>query len=170
MKKILFALIAFTTLHADPGGALVAKVVSSDSNGYFIFSDGSFWNVSSFVTRWRTPGEWITGSELYVPDDYTCDMTDWSFSDEYEVYYKEGNIRVDESHASNEADLKKHSFLMMNFRNGKFFFATEMQPTDYVQEVYKVGYNKGHSTGYNSGYSDGYSIGKKYIIERAAEH
>lgn len=160
MRKLFFTVIAALSLNADPG-ALVAKVIPNDSNGYFIFNDGSFWKVSSFVMRWRTPIEWISGDELYVPEDYECTMDDWSFGDLYEVYYKVGNLRVDESHASNESDLKKHSLLMMNLRNGKFFFATQMQPGDYVKEVYDLAYDAGKSKGYNKGYNDGYSIGFK---------
>ena len=158
MKKILFALIAITTLHADPV-QLVAKVVPEDSRGYLVFSDGTFWNVSSFVKRWRSPLEWIAGNELYVPEDYECELSDWFFGDEYEVFYKTGNMRVDETHASNEDDLKKHSFLMVNLRSGNTFFASQMQPMDLLTAVHDEGYNVGHSKGYDAGYSLGYSIG-----------
>lgn len=152
MKKILFALIALTTLHSEPV-VLVAKIIPKDTTGYLIFSDGTFWDISSFETRWRSPLEWVVGNELYVPQDYQCVATDWSLGDEYELFYKEGNIRVDETHASNEDRLKTHPFLMVNLRTGKTFFASQMQPMDLLTAVFNKGYSKGYSQGYSSGRS-----------------
>ena len=163
MRKLFFGVITVLSLNADPG-ALVGKVVPSDSNGYFIFTDGSFWKVSSFVTRWRTLREWVSGDELYVPDDYQCTMNAWSFGDIYEVCYKNGNLRVDESHASNESDLKKHSLLMMNPRNKKIFFASQMQPENFIKEIYDLAYDAGYSKGYDYGHSVGLKTGKAEVL------
>lgn len=158
MKKILFILIAFATAHAEPM-ALVAKVIPSDNVGYFIFSDGTFWKVSTFVKRWRGPIEWISGVELSVPESYETTLTNWSLGDLFEAYPKYGNLQADETHASNEAEIKKHSHLLVNPRTNKVLFATPVHPADFTTEIYSVGYNSGVSAGYSSGYDKGSSAG-----------
>lgn len=167
MKKIIFTLFAFTAAaYAEPNIALVAKVVPSESHGYFVFSDGTFWKVSSFVKRWRTPLEWISGDELYIPENYVCSVQDWSFADEFEAFLKIGNARVNESDASNEDDLKKHSHILLNGRTGKILFGTPIHPADFLVQVYDEGYNKGHSVGFSAGYSSGYSAGKAAVQQQ----
>ncbi len=159
MKKILCILIVCIAAYAETGGSIVAKITPSESQGYLIFSNGTYWKVSSFVKRWRTPLEWLAGNEIYVPENYICDMQSWSFGDEFEVYPKCGNIRVDESHASNEEALKKHSHILLNPRTEKILFGTPIHPADFVVQIYNEGYSLGHSKGYSTGYNEGRSSG-----------
>lgn len=159
MKKVLFALFAFTAAYAEPSMALVAKIVPTESRGYFIFSDGSFWKVSSFIKRWRTPLEWISGDEIYVPENYDCTVALWTLGDEFEAYPKYGNARVNDSDASNEDAIKSHSHILVNTRTEKILFATPVHPSDFTIQIYNEGYDEGHSVGYKKGYSSGYSTG-----------
>lgn len=163
MKKILLLLICITGLSANSFD-LVGKVVPEPTTGYLMFNDGTFWKVNSFVTRWRGPLEWLSGEELYVPDDYNCEVSEWSYGDPYEVYYKLGNLRVDESHASNQEILQKHTYLMTNLRTGKTFFATQIQPTEFLELVLIHGKNSGYNKGYSEGYDKGYSDGKRSAL------
>ncbi|OGN55863.1 MAG: hypothetical protein A3D96_00240 [Chlamydiae bacterium RIFCSPHIGHO2_12_FULL_44_59] len=165
MKYTLLVLVAaFIEVHSAP---LVAKVTPEDTKGYLVFSDGTFWSVASLEKRWRTPLEWLAGNELFVPEDYACKVTEWSFGDEYEIYHKAGNLRVDETYASNGEQLKQHSFLMLNLRSGKTFFASRMQPMDLIQAIYDEGYHSGYHQGYPSGYEEGYSVGYSSGYHRA---
>ncbi len=157
MKKIFFILIAFATAHAEPM-ALVAKVTPSENSGYFIFSDGTFWKVSSFVKRWRGPIEWVSGTELSVPEIYECTVDKWSFGDLFEPYLKQGNLQVNEADASNEAELKQHAHLLVNTRTHKVLFATPIHASDFMSQLYKEAYEKGHSEGYNKGYYRGLGL------------
>lgn len=154
MKKFFFSLIAIASLHANPS-SLVAKFVTEDSNGYFVMADGSYWKVTSFVTRWRSLLEWVGGDEVYVPDNYKCTVKDWVVGEEFEYFPKIGNLRINEADASNEAELKKHAYLLMNSRTGKILFGTPVNPADFITSVYNVGYNAGYNKGYSSGYSAG---------------
>jgi hypothetical protein len=166
MKRMIFALIGFTAVYAEPNMAIAAKIVPEESRGYFIFSDGTFWKVSSFIKRWRTPLEWISGDDIYVPENYVCSVQDWSFADEFEAYPKYGNIRVNESDASNEEDLKKHSHVLVNIRTGKTLFGTPIHPADFLVQIYDEGYNEGYGIGYSRGYNSGYSAGKDAVEQQ----
>lgn len=159
MKKFLFLVLGCISLHAEPV-SLVAKVVPQENLGYFIFSDGTFWKVCTFVKRWRGPLEWITGVELTVPENYECNLDTWSLGDFFEAYPKYGNLQADESHASNEADIKKHSHLLVDIRTNKVLFATPIHPSDFTAELYNVGYNTGYNKGVDTGYYSGFDKGK----------
>lgn len=165
MKKIILALLVFASAYAgEPFGYLTAKILPAENKGFCIFSDGSFWQVTTFVKRWRSPLEWVSGVDLYVPPEYECTLKDWALGDEFEAYLKYGNSRADESAASNQEDLKKCSHLLVNPRTGKILFATPLHPNDFVIELFNeahgIGYSEGYSKGYNSGYDWGYSSGR----------
>jgi hypothetical protein len=166
MKKILLSLVVLTSLHATPM-ALVAKVIPSDNQGYFIFSDGTFWKVSAFVKRWRGPLEWLTGAELMVPSEYDCKVDQWSFADDFEPYPKYDYLRANEADASNEEQLKAHSHLLVNKCTGKVLFATPIHPADFTNQLYQEGYDKGFSAGYATGHDAGYKTGREFAERRA---
>lgn len=166
MKKILLVFLAFTAVYAEPNRALVAKVLPTETRGYFVFSDGTFWKVSSFIKRWRTPLEWIAGDELYVPENYDCTVAIWTLGDEFEAYPKFGNARVNDSDASNEEAIKNHSHILVNTRTEKILFATPIHPSDFMIQVYDEGYNEGYSSGYSEGYSSGYSAGNNAVDQQ----
>lgn len=161
MKKIILSLLLFASAYAgEPFGYITGKIVPLENKGYWIFSDGSFWQVTTFVKRWRSPLEWVSGVELYVPDEYLSNLTDWSLGDEFEEYPKYGNSRIDESAASNQDDLKKCTHILVNSRTGKILFATALHPSDFILEVFNEGHGIGYFKGYNSGYDWGYSSGR----------
>jgi hypothetical protein len=141
-------------LNANPAG-LVTNLVIDDSKGYFVLSDGTYWKIDTFVTRWRSLLEWIGGDEVYVPDAYQCTVKDWVMGEEFEYFPKVGNLRINEADASNEAELKKHSYILVNHRTGKVLFGTPIHAAQFVTDVYNEGYNVGYRKGYSSGYSAG---------------
>jgi hypothetical protein len=164
MKKIVFSLLLSSVLFgADVTGALRAKILPSENKGYYVFADGSFWKVTTLVKRWRGPLEWLRGDELYVPESYVTTLEDWSFGDEFEVYPKLGNLRLDESVASNEKELQSYTHLLVNPFTGKVIFGIPLHPADFVNQLYNdgydIGYSKGESVGYTNGYSVGYNFG-----------
>ncbi|MBX7067353.1 MAG: hypothetical protein K1X28_08990 [Parachlamydiales bacterium] len=158
MRKLFFLMIAIASIHANPS-SVVAKFVLEDSHGYFVMADGTYWKVNSFVTRWRSLLEWIGGDEVYVPDTYQCTVKDWVVGEEFDYFPKIGNIRVNEADASNEAELKKHNYILVNGRTGKVLFGTPVHPADFITSVYDEGYN----AGYRKGYSAGYNVGKASV-------
>lgn len=167
MKKIFLAVLVVVSACAEPFGYMTAKVLPTENRGYCVFSDGSFWRVTTFVKRWRSPLEWVSGTELYVPDEYVCDLKDFSLGDVFEAYEKYGNARVDESAASNQDELKKCSHLLVNPRTGKIFYATPLHPVDFTYDLFSegrsIGYSEGYTAGYSSGYDWGYSSGKASV-------
>lgn len=167
MKKIIFAVLSFVSLYSEPTGALLASVAPSESYGYFILADGTFWKVATFVKRWRSPIEWISGAELQVPESYISKITDWVYNDEFEVCLKYGNLRADESAASNQEELQHYTHLMMNPRTGKVLFALPLHPADFATQLYSEGRSAGHAAGYSEGYLVGYDAG--YATGKSAE-
>jgi hypothetical protein len=162
LKGCLLTLVTFNWIHAESNMTLVAKIIPTENEGYFIFSDGTYWKVSSFVKRWRSPLEWITGSEIPVPENYLCTIDVWSFGEEFEAYPKYGNSRVNEEDASNAVIIKNHSHILVNKRTEKVLFATPLHPADWASQVQQEGYNKGYSAGYSAGYSSGYNVGYSF--------
>lgn len=152
MKKFLFLFFALASMYADPV-SLIAKLTPSDTSGYFVFSDGTFWKVSSYVVRWRSPLEWAMGEELFIPEEYICEIKDWSFGDEFEPIYKIDYVRVDEANASNESELRKHSHVLVHSLTGRALFATPVSAASFLDQIYRDGVSSGYSKGYSEGYS-----------------
>ncbi|PIS03325.1 MAG: hypothetical protein COT85_00570 [Chlamydiae bacterium CG10_big_fil_rev_8_21_14_0_10_42_34] len=160
MKKVCLFLLLITASYADEfSGELVAKIIPSENQGYFILSDGTYWKVTTFQKRWRNPLEWLVGDEIYVPENYESSLTDWIFGDEFDAYPKYGNLRVNEEDASNIKELKECSYLLVNPRTEKILFAIPLHPSDFVFELYNEGHDNGYRSGYSAGRSDGYSLG-----------
>ena len=170
-------MIAFgvSALHADAEKVeyLSAKVLLENTNAYYVLSDGSCWKVMGFVKRWRTPSEWWNNVQL-VPQNYESIPNDWFLGTKIEAYPKYEYLNVDESNASNQADLKQCTHLLVNTRTGQVLFAIALHPSDCMIQVYNDahddGYNQGFTKGrlssyqnatdiYNKGVSDGYKDG-----------
>lgn len=163
MKKFIFALFLMTAAYSvEHCAAITAKFITSDNKGYLAFSDGSFFRVTTFVKRWRGPLEWLSGEELYVPENYLCSLKDWGIGDEFELLPKYGYSRVDESYASNESDIKLSSHILVNLRTEKILFAVPLHPGDLMSQIYSDGHANGYSKGYSEGYSSGYDSGKAF--------
>ena len=130
--------------------ALVSKAVLKNSDGYFILSDGSFWKVITFVKRSRTLSEWWNSASL-IPEQYECVPNDWFSGAEIQVFSKANHLEVDLANASNEKALKQCTHLLYNSKNGQILFAISMQPSEFIDTLFK----DARKEGYNAGYSDG---------------
>ncbi|MES2273871.1 MAG: hypothetical protein V4487_06730 [Chlamydiota bacterium] len=172
MKKLFFALLVIFSTHlaaTDGVGFLEAKMILEDSKAYFILSGGQYWKVVPFVKRSRTLVEWISSEELYVPEAYQSNFDQWPLGEEIEIYPKTGNLRVNESFASNIEELKECTHFLVDRRTEAVFFAKYLQPTDCLVEIYNDGvrhgyadgHDKGYNTGYRAGYNDGFSDGEQ---------
>ena len=185
MKKMLFALFVILSCsfvqasnpeHVD---ILSGKVVLQNSNGYFVFSNGSCWKAIGFAPRWRTLSEWWNNVEI-VPQTYQCVPSDWVLGTQIDVYTKFGNLNVNEADASNQDQLKQCTHLLHNKRTGQILFAIALHPADCIGQVFaeakKDGYDEGYTKGrlsnyqnateiYNDGYKAGYTKGFKAAYE-----
>jgi hypothetical protein len=161
MKRVVLAfLMSVACLTAESTGTLVAKIAPSDTHAYFILTDGTFWKVSTFVKRWRSPLEWLGGAELIVPENYISSLSDWSYYEEFIICPKEGYLKADESAASNQEELKKCTHLFTMPRNGRVLFATPLHPADFSSQLYNEGHSTGYAEGHRAGYAQGYAVGK----------
>lgn len=167
MKNSYWFLFFFCLLGIGSAGEperispMIGKIILDSNKGYFVLSDGSFWKAVTFIKRWRTPGEWWQGVELYVPENYDCTPKDWFLGTEIEAYTKISHLNVDESFASNFEDLKKCTHLLYNRGSGKMLFAISMHPADCLGEIFAEGRQQGYDDGYLKGYNSGYDLGYK---------
>jgi len=173
---IIIAVVSGLTLYAgepERVDTLSTKVILQNTNGYFVFSDGSCWKAVGFSKRWRSLSEWWNGVQL-VPKNYECLPNDWYVGTQIEVYSKYGNLEVDEANASNQEELKQCTHLLFNTRTGQVLFAIALHPADCMVQLFKEAYDEGYGKGfdqgrmesyknateiYNRGHTDGYKLG-----------
>jgi len=179
MKKwFLVAAVALScaVIHADDIEkieTLSSKVILQNTDGYFVFSDGSCWKAIGFSKRWRSLSEWWNNVQL-VPAHYECVPNDWFLGTQIEIYPKRQALKVDEADASNQEALKQCTHLLVNTRTAQVLFAIALTPAECIvqlsKEMHKDGYDQGFHKGrletytnatniYNDGYAAGYKIG-----------
>jgi hypothetical protein len=167
---VSFAFLLTSIVSASPGMAvdhianLEGGISMNGHNGYFVLTDGTFWKVYGYVTRYRTPFEWWNGASLDVPEQFNCAPKDWYAGSEIECYPRSGVNFVDDSNASNQDELKQCTHVLINSKTGQVLFGIKMSPLTCLNLIYAEGenhgYNKGYSVGYNTGYNNGYSAGR----------
>lgn len=159
MKKwVLIALLSCSFGYAgtpEKTGTLSSKVVLQNTSGYFVLSDRSCWKTFGFTKRWRSLSEWWQDAKL-VPEKWESLPTDWHSGTQIEVYPKFGNLEVDEANASNQADLKQCTHLLVNTRTGKILFAIALEPSECVTMLHKESREEGYNEGYEKGRSNAY--------------
>lgn len=155
VRKIFFFLMFFGTMQSEPV-SLVGKVFLSESKGYFIFSDGTFWKVATVQKRSRGPLEWLCGTELIVPSEYEWKIDECSLGDLFESFAKNRELPFDESHAANQEELKALSHLFIHQPTEKMVFAKPLHPADFLNELYKDAHDRGFALGYATGHDAGY--------------
>ncbi len=144
----------------DHIGLMTCKIKSDHhDHAYFTLSDGSCWKVFPFTKRWRSPLEWWRGVNLEVPEAYECAPNDWVVGADIETYLKYDALSVDETHASNAAQLKRCTHLLVNRHTHQILFAISLQPGDCLKQVFEEAYQQGLTKGKSSGYRDGYNNG-----------
>lgn len=166
----MFSCIALSASEPERVEMLSSKVILQNTNGYYVFSDGSCWKVMGFATRWRNLTEWWNSVQL-APQHYECVPSDWYLGSQIEIYPKYGNLEADEANASNEEDIRRCTHLLVNSGTGQVLFAVALDPgvciaqlyTEAHEDGYKLGYDLGskqrYNDVYNNGYSDGYKAG-----------
>jgi hypothetical protein len=179
MKKwvlVIAVVLSCSAVHANDVEkieTLSSKVILQNTDGYFVFSDGSCWKVIGFSARWRSLSEWWNNIQL-VPANYGCVPNDWFLGTHIEVYPKRHALQVDEADASNHAALKQCTHLLVNTRTEQVLFAIALTPAECIvqlsKEMHKDGYDQGFHKGrldtytnamniYNDGYAAGCKIG-----------
>jgi hypothetical protein len=162
---IILSMICFSEVFAESSErieTLAAKVILSNSDGYFVLSDGSFWKVIGFSKRWRSLSEWWNNTPLMVSEDFDSLPNDWPMGAQMEIHTKyESPIMecVKEADASNQEILKQCSHLLRNKGSGKILFAISIHPAECFVQAFQEARNEGYHEGYSYGYSMGYSMG-----------
>jgi hypothetical protein len=156
MKKWLFIVVmvfcscALNASEAEREEYLSAKVILQNKTGYYVLTDGSCWKVIGFEKRWRTPREWWNNVQL-VPRNYECIPNDWFLGAKIQAYPKYEYLNVDEANASNEAELKQCTHLLLNTRTGQVLFAIALHASDCMVQVYTSSRDEGYHQGYTEG-------------------
>lgn len=184
LVSILCAVLSMNCVHSgelEKESQLVAKVALSNTQGYFLFEDGSFWKVVPLIKRWRSLSEWWNDVQL-VPEQFECIPKDWNLGAPIAVYRKESNFDIEESNASNSKILKHCSHFLVNQVTKQTLFAYPLSQSQLITQLYRDayldGYNIGqqegiqkqdqmnqqtktkiHQEGYTKGYQSGYETG-----------
>jgi hypothetical protein len=155
MNKILFLLICLfsSTLSAYE---LKAKAALSNTNGYYVLSDGSCWKVVALTPRWRSFSEWWEGIELNYPANYDCVPSNWRLGDEIEVCPNDFLFEIDESVISNPKTIASCTHALFNRHTKEVLFGIPLDPASFLVTVF----NSAYKDGYNSGYDDGYDLAR----------
>jgi hypothetical protein len=176
LTKILtgIMLLSCLILYADEPekvGVIASKAILQNSDGYFVFADGSCWKIVTFQKRWRTLSEWWNNQEL-IPQNYDTIPKNWFIGAEVLVYPKSQMREVDEKNASNREKLKQCTHMLVNSKNDQVLFAIALHPADCLshlfQDAHKEGYDEGYSEGMlsrglriTSSFQEGYNEGHK---------
>lgn len=164
MKKwclILVAVLAYTGVYAEfpeKVEILCSKAVLKNEQGYFVLSDGSIWKAIGFAKRWRSLGEWWNSVKL-VPEQYETLPDQWHLGTSIEAYPKYSSLAVNEADASNQAELKQCTHLLVNTRTGQVLFALALDPAQALLQIF----DEARVEGYNEGYSSGYTSGRREV-------
>jgi hypothetical protein len=135
---------------------LSAKVVLSNTNGYFVFADNSCWKVVRFSKRWRSLREWWNGVRLLVPETFDCVPDDWELGSQIEVYPKQIFPGIPEENASNKLALKNCSHVFVNSQTQQILFGISLKTAECITQLFIVAHQEGYDEGYSAGYADGY--------------
>jgi hypothetical protein len=158
MKKLLLFLFCQMAF-ADPTLAITANFSPTKEKAYYVLSDGSIWEVYPFITRYRSCVEWICGTELYVPENYSTIPSDWPVGTELEMVPKNEHLRVNQEDASNAAELYACSHLIADPKTEKILFARYLPLDEFIAQIYDDGHKKGYKAGHSDGYFSGYAAG-----------